>query len=77
MLIPVRAGPGLGQDFAQDPLDLVEVLLPADERRGELDHRVAAVVGAAHQAGLEQAWRGTAQQPFDSSSSNVSGSPCP
>src|ERR1035437_3415462 len=50
----VQACPGLGQDLAQDPLDLVEVLLAADERRGELDDPVAAVVGPAHQAGVEQ-----------------------
>src|SRR5450755_721697 len=61
----LQAGPGLGQDLAQDPLDLVEVLLAADERRGELDHRVAAVVGPAHQAGVEQGLRQEpAQQPL-------------
>jgi LacI family transcriptional regulator len=45
--------PGLDEDVAQDALDLVEVLLAADQRRGELDDRVAAVVGAAYQPGVE------------------------
>src|SRR6266545_2456497 len=50
---------------AQDPFDLVEVLLAADQRGCELDHRVAAVVGAADQALLEQARREVApQQPL-------------
>src|SRR5262245_43717536 len=41
---------GLVEDHAQDLLDLVEVLLGADQRRRELDDRVAAVVGAAVEA---------------------------
>src|SRR5882672_2214557 len=58
-------GPGLGEDRAQDLLDLVEVLLGADQRRRELDYRVAAVVGAADQAGVEQRVRQeAAQQPL-------------
>ena len=40
----------LVEDDAQDLLDLVEVLLVADERGSELDDRVAAVVGAAVEA---------------------------
>jgi hypothetical protein len=46
--------PCLGQDVAKDLLHLVELGLPADRRRSELDDRVAAVVGAAVEPGLEQ-----------------------
>src|SRR5580693_7329714 len=57
--------PCLGEDRAEDLLDLVEVLLRADQRRGELDHRVTAVVGAADEAGVEQRVRQeAAQQPL-------------
>src|SRR5438874_10731953 len=38
----------------QDLLYLVEMLLAADERRSQLDDRVAAVVGAADKPGVEQ-----------------------
>src|SRR5580658_11044049 len=61
----LEALPGLRQDRAQDALDLVEVLLPADQRRGELDDGVAAVVGAADEPGVEQRVREEpAQQPL-------------
>src|SRR5215469_4676282 len=57
--------PSLRQHAPQDLLHLVEMLLAAGQRRGELDDRVAAVVGAADQAGVEQG-RGqeAAQQPL-------------
>ena len=46
-------------------LDLVEVRLVADQRRSELDDRVAAVVGAAVEAGVEQRLgEEAAQQPL-------------
>src|SRR3712207_471274 len=58
-------GAGLGEHLAEDLLDLVEVLLAADQRRRQLDDRVAAVVGAAVDAGLEQrAGEEPAQQPL-------------
>src|ERR1035438_7926781 len=44
----------LGQHGAQSLLDVVELGLADDQRRCKLDHRVAAVVGPAVQAGLEQ-----------------------
>src|SRR3984957_2049736 len=57
--------PGLGEDGTQDGLYLVEVLLPADERRSQLDDRVTTVVGAAHQPGVEQRLgQDPAQQPL-------------
>ena len=37
----------LGEDGAQDLLDLVEFLLTDDQRWRELDDRVATIVGAA------------------------------
>src|SRR6185437_5639490 len=59
------ARPGLTQHGAQDLLDLVEVLLAADERRSQLYDRVAAVVGPADQPGVEQRLgQETAQQPL-------------
>src|SRR5689334_21924417 len=45
---------GVGQGLAQHLLHLVELGLAADQRRGDLDHHVAAVVGAAVEAVLEQ-----------------------
>src|SRR4051812_49743002 len=45
-----EAGPGVGEDAPEDLLDLVELALADDQRRGELDDRVAAVVGPAVQA---------------------------
>src|SRR5450631_2540765 len=45
---------GFGQHRAQPLLDVVELGLADDQRRGKLDHRVTAVVGPAVQAGLEQ-----------------------
>src|SRR6185437_14967704 len=60
-----EARPGLAKHSAQDLLDLVEVLLAAYERRGQLDHRVAAVVGPADQPGIEQRLgQEPAQQPL-------------
>ena len=50
----LQVRPGLGEDTSQDLLDLVELGLVADQRWRDLDHRVAAVVGPADQAGLEQ-----------------------
>ena len=46
--------PRLRQHRAQDLLDLVEGRLVGDQRRRQLDDRVAAVVGTAVQAVLEQ-----------------------
>src|SRR3984957_5152252 len=57
--------PRLGEDRAEDLLDLVEVLLRADQRRGGGDHRGTAGVGAADEAGVEQRVRQeAAQQPL-------------
>src|SRR5436190_3449523 len=46
--------PCLGENRAQDLLDLVELLLPGDERRCQLDDRVTAVVGTAVEPGVKQ-----------------------
>src|SRR3954454_24510899 len=43
----------LGQDGAQHALDLVPLLGSGDQRRRQLDDRVAAVVGTGDQAALE------------------------
>ena len=60
-----RIDHGLGEHAAQDLLDLVELGLADDQRRRELDHRVAAVVGPAVQAGVEQRLgEEAAQQPL-------------
>src|SRR3712207_883067 len=48
---------GLGERLPQDLLHLVELRLAADERRGDLDDHVAAVVGAAVQTVVEQRTR--------------------
>ena len=48
--VPSDQRRGLGQHLAQDLLDLVEVLLVADQRGSELDDGVAPVVGAAVEA---------------------------
>src|SRR3712207_1303854 len=45
---------GLGQRVPQDLLHLVELRLAADERRSDLHDHVAAVVGAAVQAGRSE-----------------------
>src|SRR4051794_28343026 len=56
---------GLLEDRAQDALDLLEVLGLRDERRRELDDRVAAVVRAADQpAAVQLAGQEAAQQPL-------------
>src|SRR5437660_11913843 len=49
-LLPHDAVPGLAQHVAQDGVDLLELLGVRDERGRELDHAVAAAVGAADQA---------------------------
>src|SRR3954462_3857180 len=49
--------PGPGQDAAQNPFDLVKLGLAADQRRRQLDYRIAAVVGSAVKARLEQLGR--------------------
>ena len=46
--------PRLGEHVPEDAGDLVELRLAGDQRRRDLDHRVAAVVGAADQALLEE-----------------------
>src|SRR6516164_2804144 len=57
--------PGLGKHAPQDRLDGVELALPADQRRRQLDDGVAAVIGAAVQPGLKERGRYVAvQQPF-------------
>src|SRR4029453_690224 len=48
---------GLGEHVTENSDHLVELLLARDERRGDLDHRVASVVGAADEAALEQRTR--------------------
>src|SRR3954452_3215383 len=50
----VHAVPGLAQHVAEDPDELVELRLLRDERRRDLDDGVAAIVGAADQAALEE-----------------------
>src|SRR5688500_3650144 len=56
---------GLRQHVPEDADHLVELLLPRDERRRDLDHGVAAVVRPADQAALEQRAREeAAQQPL-------------
>src|SRR5690606_40248631 len=60
-----EARPRLLQHISQDPADLLELLRPGDQRRGELDDGVAAVVGAAVEARVEQRLRQEpAQQPL-------------
>src|SRR3954454_7948006 len=57
--------PGALQHVPEDLLDLVEVALVADERRGDLDDGVAAVVGAAVEAGVEEGLgQEAAQEPL-------------
>src|SRR4029079_10259083 len=46
--------PRLAQHLPENADDLVELLLAGDERWRDLHHRVAAVVGAADQAALEE-----------------------
>ena len=43
--------PGLGEDGAQDRVDQLELLRVRDQRRRELDHGVAAIVGDVRGAG--------------------------
>src|SRR3954453_13979699 len=54
--------PRLGEDGAQDPVDLLERGGVRDQRRRQLDHRVAAVVCAADQAVLVEGARQEAAQ---------------
>src|SRR5205823_9929474 len=70
-LAPRRAGrlldlrPRLFEHIGEDPHQLVELRLTRDERRRDLDDWIAAVVGAADQAALEQLRRKeAAQQPL-------------
>src|SRR5689334_2613241 len=57
--------PCLRENCPQDLLDLIEMLLRAGQRRRELDHRIAAIVGAADQPGVEQGVRQeAAEEPF-------------
>src|SRR5207249_7994826 len=61
----VQLAPRLGEDLAEDRHDRVELLLARNQRRRELDHRVAAVVRAADQPALEQPVREeAAEEPF-------------
>src|SRR5437879_13779590 len=46
--------PGGREHVTQDPLHFVEVDLLADQRWGQLDDRLTAIVGAAVQPGLPQ-----------------------
>src|SRR3954447_26065176 len=50
------------EDRAQDRLDLLELLGPGDQRGRQLDHRVAAIVGAANQPAAEELGRQEAAQ---------------
>src|ERR1700740_3046460 len=60
-----KTRPSLRQHAAQDLLHLVEMLLAAGQRRGELDDRGAAGVDPADQAGVEQGGgEEAAQQPL-------------
>ena len=58
----MQARPGLGENVAENRHDLVELLLSGDERRRDLDDRVAAVVGTADEPALEEARREEAAQ---------------
>src|SRR5258706_8015046 len=46
--------PGLGEDFTEDSNDLPDFLLLRDQRWGDLDDRIAAIVSAADQTMFEQ-----------------------
>src|SRR4051794_6352039 len=62
---PVHLVPGLGEDAVEDVVDLFELLGVGDQRRRQLHHRVAAIVGAADQTALvELAGEEAAQQPL-------------
>jgi hypothetical protein len=55
----------LAEHVSKDPDNHVEVLLLANERGGQLDDGLAAVIGAAHEAGVEQRRREEpSQEPF-------------
>ena len=58
----MQTRPGLGENVAENRDDLVELLLSGDERRRDLDDRVAAVVGTADQPALEELRREEAAQ---------------
>src|SRR5215217_8799604 len=61
----VEAVAGLLEHRSQHGVDLVELLRARDQRRGQLDHRVAAVVGAADQAVLvDLGGQEAAQEPL-------------
>src|SRR5262249_31437985 len=46
--------PGFLEHAAEDPHELVELRFAGHERRRDLDHRIAAVVGTTDQAAFEQ-----------------------
>src|SRR4051794_32075325 len=57
--------PGLAENLPQHLVDLFELRRVGDQRRRQLDHRVAAVVGAADQpVAVELAGDEAAQQPL-------------
>src|SRR5690349_4138845 len=60
--VHVHPLPRLREHGAQDRLDLLELLRPSDQRRRELDHRIAAVVGATDQASAVELTRQEAAQ---------------
>ena len=63
---------GLRENVAENPYELVDLPLAGDERRRDLDDRVAAVVGPADQARVEErAERNPRRSVSHSSSSNV------
>src|ERR1700744_1199550 len=54
---------GLGEHGSENRLDLLELLGTGDERRGQLDDRIPAIVGAADQtAAVELTGQESAQQ---------------
>src|SRR3954449_3040785 len=62
---PPRSGdalPRLGEYLTEDSDDLTELLLAGDERRRDLDDRIAAVVGTADEPLLEEPRREEAAQ---------------
>ena len=50
----LHPAPRLGEDLAQRRCHEVDLLLPADQWRGQLDDGIPAVVGPADQPGLEE-----------------------
>src|SRR2546430_12415116 len=57
--------PGFLEHASENAYELVELGFPGNERRRDLDHRIAAIVGAADQPALEQFRRDEpTQQPL-------------